>query len=145
MGHTWKCKTTHRMINFVVAKGSRRRRSGAVRFHTLSLPQKLARALSRPGVEATAILATKHNVVTWQRKLWLLTIQTLNCFNEQNIGSCDKKWWHHAIIGIRHNCVCIVGVKLPRVLPRLGGETTPLGVWHQHYTHNHVWCPKQNL
>ena len=53
---------THRMINFVVATGSRWRRSGAVRFHTPSLPQKLACAFSRPGVEATAILATK---ITW--------------------------------------------------------------------------------
>ena len=53
---------THRMINFVVATGSRWRRSGAVRFHTLGLPQKLSRAFSRPGVEAAAILATK---ITW--------------------------------------------------------------------------------
>ena len=53
---------THRMINFVVATGSRWLRSGAVRFHTPSLPQKLARAFSRPGVEATAIHATK---MTW--------------------------------------------------------------------------------
>ena len=72
---------THRMINYVVATESRWRRSGAVRFHTPSLPQKMARAFSRPGVEATAILATK---ITW----WhgngdcgdLLSIQTLNCF-----------------------------------------------------------------
>ena len=53
---------THRMINFVVATGSRWLRSGAVRFHTPSLPQKLARVFSRPGVEATAIHATK---MTW--------------------------------------------------------------------------------
>ena len=67
--------------------------------------------------------------------------------------------------------VCIVGVKLPRVLsrhwaiiwaapswsPTVGrslrlrphdrpawrGVTTPLGVWHQQYTHNHVWSLKQ--
>ena len=49
---------THRMIDFVVATGSRWRRSGIVRFHTLSLPRKLSRAFSRPGVEATPILAT---------------------------------------------------------------------------------------
>ena len=53
---------THRMINFVVATGSRWRRFGVVRFHTLSLPQKLSRAFSRPGVEATPILATE---ITW--------------------------------------------------------------------------------
>ena len=53
---------THRMINFVVATVSRWRRSGAVWFHTPSLPQKLARAFSRPWVEATPILATE---ITW--------------------------------------------------------------------------------
>ena len=25
----------------------------------------------------------------------------------------EKKWWHHVIIGIKHDCVCIVGVILP--------------------------------
>ena len=50
------------MISFFVATGSRWRRSGTVRFHTPSLPQKLARAFSRPGVEATPILATE---ITW--------------------------------------------------------------------------------
>ena len=52
----------HRMINFVVVTGSRWRRYAAVRFRTLSLPQKLARVFSRPGMGATAILATKK---TW--------------------------------------------------------------------------------
>ena len=50
---------THSMINFIVATGSRWRRSGAVRFHTPSLPQKLPRAFLRLGVEATPILATE--------------------------------------------------------------------------------------
>ena len=51
---------THRMINFVVATRSRWRLSGVVRFHTLSLPQKLSRtSVSRPGVETTPILATE--------------------------------------------------------------------------------------
>ena len=36
---------------------------GAVRFHRPSLPQQLARAFSRPGVEATPILATE--VTSW--------------------------------------------------------------------------------
>ena len=44
--------------------------------------------------------------------------------------------------------MCIVGVKLSRVVSRRAGrsrgiaprgETTPEGVWHQQYTHNHVW------
>ena len=66
------------------------RRSGAVRFHMLSLQQKLAHTSSRPGVEATAILATK--IMWWhgnrdcggsQYKVWI-------AFNEQNIGSCGE-------------------------------------------------------
>ena len=37
-----------------------------------------------------------------------------------------EKWWHHVIIGIKHGCVCIVGVKLPRVLFRRGARQHPL-------------------
>ena len=48
--------------NSAVATGSRWRWSGAIRFHTPSLPQKQARAFSWPGVEATPILATE---ITW--------------------------------------------------------------------------------
>ena len=29
-----------------------------------------------------------------------------------------EKMVTHVIIGIKHNCVCVVGVKLPRVLSR---------------------------
>ena len=36
-----------------------------------------------------------------------------------------EKWWHHVIIGIKHDCVCIVGVKLPRVLSRRGARQHP--------------------
>ena len=61
------------MINFVVATGSRRRRSGAVRFHTSSLPQKLARAFSRPGGGGDSDTCHRDNVVTWQRRLRLLS------------------------------------------------------------------------
>ena len=40
-----------------------------------------------------------------------------------------KKWWHHVIIGIQHDCVCIVGVKLPRVLSRRGAITRAAPSW----------------
>ena len=52
------------------------------------------------------------------------------------------KWWDRVIIGIKHECVCIVGVKL--VIARRG-ETTLSGVWHQQYTHNHVWSLNHNM
>ena len=71
---------THRMINFVVATGSRWRRSGLIRFHRLSLPQKLSRAFSRPGGGGDSDICHRDNVVTWQRKLRLLSTHTLNCF-----------------------------------------------------------------
>ena len=32
---------------------------------------------------------------------------------------------YHAIIGMKHDCVCIVGVKLPRVLSRRGARQHP--------------------
>ena len=71
---------THHMTNFVVATGSRWRRSGVVRFHTLSHPQKLSRAFSRPGDGGDSDTCHRDNVVTWQRRLRLLSIHTLNCF-----------------------------------------------------------------
>ena len=46
------------------------------------------------------------------------------------------------IIGINHDCVCDIGVKLPRVLSHRQGEATlwtPPAVWHQRYAHNHDW------
>ena len=50
---------SYRMIKIFVATGSRWRRSGAVRVHTLSLPRT---HIFATWVEATAILATK---ITW--------------------------------------------------------------------------------
>ena len=81
---------THRMINFVVATRSRWRRSGAVRFHTPSLPQKLARAFSRPGVEATAILATMITCWHGNRDCGCSRFKFYIAFNEQNIGCCGN-------------------------------------------------------
>ena len=124
--------------------------SGAVRFHTPSLPQKLTRIFATGG-GGDSNTCHRDNVVTWQRRLRLLSIQTLNCFYWAEYWLLWKKWWHAVIIGIKHDCVCIVGVKLPRVLSRHSGcalviarrgETTPSGVWHQQYTHNHVWSLK---
>ena len=53
---------THHMIDDVVPVVKRWRRSGAVRLTRSASRKKLARGLSRPGVGATAILATK---ITW--------------------------------------------------------------------------------
>ena len=55
--------------------------------------------------------------------------------------------WRHVIIGIKHDCVCIVGVKLPGVLSRRGAITRAAPSARQHprefdtnkYTHSHVY------
>ena len=60
--------------------GRRWTRSGAVRFHTPSRPQKLARALFATGGGGDSDTCHRDNVVTWQRRLRLLSIQNLNCF-----------------------------------------------------------------
>ena len=109
------------MINFVVATGSRWCRSGAVRFHMPSLPQKLSHAFLRPGVEATPILATEicgdmatETVVALDSNFKLLLMSRI-----------------------------LVAVEKMVIARR--GETTPSGVWHQQYTHNHVWSLKRCL
>ena len=48
-----------------------------------------------------------------------------SCYNRDQTWLCVYCW-----------CQTPSGVVSPR------GETTPLGVWHQQYTHNHVWSLK---
>ena len=64
-------KKFNRMINFVVATGSRWRMSGAVRFHTPSLPQKTGTCIFVIGGGGDCDTCRHDNVVTWQRRLWL--------------------------------------------------------------------------
>ena len=71
----------------------------------------------------------QDNVVTWQRRLWLLSIQTLNCCLWAEYWCLWKKLWHHVIIGIKHACVCVVGVKLPRVFSPRGAITRVAPSW----------------
>ena len=56
--------------------------------------------------------------------------------------SKEKIWWPHVTIGINHDCVCVVGVKLfaacGLVIPQFG-ETTLSGIWHQQCTRKHDW------
>ena len=68
------------MINFVVATGSRWRRSGTVRFHTLSLPQKTGMPIFATGGEGDCNTCHQDNMVTKQRRMRLLSISTFNCF-----------------------------------------------------------------
>ena len=67
--------------------------------------EKLARACSWPGGGGDCDRPTCRydNVVTWQRGLRLLSIQTLNCFSWAEYWLLWKKWWHHVIIGIKHD------------------------------------------
>ena len=65
----------------------------------------------------------KNNVVTWQRRPRLLSIQNFKLLLMSRILlAVEKKRWHHVIIGIKHDCVCIFGVKLPMVLSRRAGR-----------------------
>ena len=83
--------------------GNRWRPSGAVQFHTLSLPQKLAQRFSRPGVEATAILATKitwwhgnvETAVALDSNFKLLSMSRILVAVEKMVSSCynrDQTW-----------------------------------------------------
>ena len=124
------------MINFVVATESRWRRSGAVRFHTPSLPQKLARAFSRPGVAATPILAPE---ITWWHgkgdcgcsrfKLWI-------AFNEQNIGCCGKNGgimlWNCGLCMRRECRECLPATACATHVPWcMSGSLTNSFIWGQ--------------
>ena len=50
---------------------------------------------------------------------------------------------YHAIIGIKHDCVCIVGVKLPRVLSRRGARQHPRE-FDTNNTHTIMFDPLNN-
>ena len=66
----------------------------------------LARTFSWPGVEATAILAA---TITWWHgniDCGCSRFKLLNCFSWAEYWLLWKKWWHHVIIGIKHDCVC---------------------------------------
>ena len=63
----------------LVATGSRWRRSGADRLHTPSLPQKSGTRIFVTGGDCDT--CHHDNAVTWQRRMRLLSIQTLNCLS----------------------------------------------------------------
>ena len=71
-------------------------------------PAKTSTRIFATGGGGDSDTCLRDNVVTWQRRLRLLSIQT---------------------------CALVIARR---------GETTTSGVWHQQYTHNHVWSLKQN-
>ena len=90
---------THRMIYFVGQDKSPRETDDAVLtpfdFTGSVSRKKLARAFSRPGVEATAILATK---ITWWHRNRGCGCSRLNfkLLLMSRIFVAVEKWWHHA-------------------------------------------------
>ena len=90
--------------------------------------KKLARAFSLPGVEATAILAA--TITWWHGNETAVALDSnFKLLFMSRILVAVEKWWHHVIIWIKHNCVCIVGVKLPQVLSRRRAITRAAPSW----------------
>ena len=103
------------MISFVVTAGSRWRRSGAVRFHTISLPQKLARAFSWPGwrrlrylppghrddmaTKTAVALNSNFKLLLLSRILVAVAKSVASCYNRDQTWLCVY-WWCQAPPGV---------------------------------------------
>ena len=75
--------------------------------------------------ETAVALDSNFKLLSMSRILVAVEKIVASCYNRDQTWLCVYCW-----------CQTPSGVVSPR------GETTPSGVWHQQYTHNHVWSLK---
>ena len=113
----WNSRVHERSVTSSAHEGTRCRHGEQmtpVWRNSISHAQSPAKTITRifaTGGGGDSDTCHRDNVVTWQRRLRLLSIHTLNYWAEYWL--LWKKWWHHVIIGIKHDCVCIAPSRSP--------------------------------